>query len=598
MSARGAHNWSEPQQRAIRAQLDRVVNSSSFQQSQRRRRFLEFLVEEALAGRAERLKGYTIAVEVFDRQASFDPAIDPVVRVEAGRLRDKLRDYYYGEGATDPVLIDLPKGSYEPVFDFREPPLEPAPPHNDSGADEPGTQSQVQHLAPKANNLPPRRNVIIAAFLAAAIGSFVWWQSAVRSPSVSTPIDGSKGPVVAVMPFANLSGDPKQEYFSDGLTEDILTELSRARDLVVLSRDRTFPLKGQPMNATTLGHELKANYVLEGSIQRSGDRLRVTAQLIDAETGQHVWADRLDRQMSDLLVVQDAIVSEIVAKLTGGYGVISVAESSSAKRKSQDEIKAYDLVLRAQDAMRPEWSRETFATAKGLLRQAIALDPMNARALRELAYLSAIGWVFRFDLKPDPQDEIIAQAVKAVQIDPVDARARMVAAAAYFWTSQMDLFERHAQEALRLAPYDAEILAAIGTMYAKSGDWTRGVALVEKANTLNSYAATGWYQSTVAIDAYLKGDAQRALTMLRQSSDQQTFYIYIEYIPIYGRLGRKADALAAWHKLLVEQPDATGETFMQWFRLWNMRDADIASLMDGVRQSEVLTAAHDVGAPN
>ena len=124
-----------------------------------------------------------------------------------------------------------------------------------------------------------------------------------------------------------------------------------------------------------LGRELKVRYVLEGSVRRSGDRLRVTAQLIDTETGVHVWADRYDREMADVFLVQDEIVSQIVGKIAGNFGVIEIAEGKSATRKSPDEIQAYDLVLRAQDVMRPEWSRETFRTAKEMLRQAIALDP-------------------------------------------------------------------------------------------------------------------------------------------------------------------------------------------------------------------------------
>ena len=161
--------------------------------------------------------------------------------------------------------------------------------------------------------------------------------------------------------------------------------------------------------------------------------------------------------------------------------------------------------------MRPEWSHETFDAAKALLRQAIALDPSNARARRELAYLAVIGWVFRFDKTPEPPQEITAQATKAVQLDPADARAHMVAASAYFFTKQLDLFEREAQQAIELAPYDAEILATLACMIADSGQWERGVALAEKANALNADAATGWYHHTLFYYYYLKGDYERAL---------------------------------------------------------------------------------------
>jgi tetratricopeptide (TPR) repeat protein len=313
------------------------------------------------------------------------------------------------------------------------------------------------------------------------------------------------------------------------------------------------------------------------------------AQLIETQTGAHVWADRFDREMADVFLVQDEIVSQIVAKIAGNFGVIDINDARSATRKNPDEIRAYDLVLRAQAVMRPEWSHETFSTAKELLRQAIALDPLNARARRELAYLAVIGWVFRFDKTPEPPLEITAQATKAVQLDPADARAHMLAASAYFFTKQLDLFEREAQQAIELAPYDAEILATLAYMIAAdSGQWERGVTLAEKANALNADAAIGWYHHTLYYYYYLKGDYERALEFRRLHPDQQAIHAYIEYIPVYGQLGRTQEALENWRKLLADVPGASAETFEAWYQLWNMRNEDIAKLMDGVYKSGVL----------
>ena len=174
-----------------------------------------------------------------------------------------------------------------------------------------------------------------------------------------------KGPAIAVLPFVNLSGDPKQEYFSDGLTEDIMTELSRARDLRVLARNTTFQYKGKAVDVPKLGRELGVRYVLEGSVQRTDDRLRVTAQLIDTETGTHIWADRFDREMADVFLVQDEIVSQIVAKIAGGYGVIESTEAKSATRKSPD----------ANSGLRPCSARAR--------RDAIGVEPRNLSARRK-----------------------------------------------------------------------------------------------------------------------------------------------------------------------------------------------------------------------
>src|SRR5262249_26086857 len=162
--------------------------------------------------------------------------------------------------------------------------------------------------------------------------------------------------------------------------------------------------------------------VLDGSIRRSDDRVRVMAQLIDTQTGAHVWADRFDREMADIFLVQDEIVSQIVGKIAGNYGVIEITEAKSATRKNPNEIQAYDLIRRAQGGMRREGSNEPFSAAKGMRSRAIPLDPSNARARRELAYLAVIGWWPRFDEPPIPPQETVAQAAKAVQLDPADAR--------------------------------------------------------------------------------------------------------------------------------------------------------------------------------
>jgi adenylate cyclase len=588
---------------AVHEQLDRILKSGPFLRSRRRRRFLEYIVKETLAGRGELLKGYNLGRDVFDRSEAFDPNTDPFVRIEAARLRDKLREYYEAEGQSDPIRIDLPKGKYTPTIEFRQGSNAGPGQLDVTTADRDAIPVEAEATLAEEPSLQgergtsrhmPWRMVVSTLAVMMALGVVGAWlyrdhRLASRDGVVGDPIaEASKVPVIAVLPFTNLSGDLKQDYFSEGLTEDILTELSRARDLRVLARNTTFRYKGQGAEVSNLGRELSVNYVLEGSIQRAADRLRVTAQLIDAETGAHVWADRYDRELADLFFVQDEIVNQIVAKIAGNYGIIDITEAKSATRKNPDQIQAYDLVLRAQDAMRPEWSRKTFGPAEGMLRQAIVLDPSNARAHRELAYLAAIGWVFRFDEPPLPPQEIIAQAAKAVQLDPADARARMVAAFAYFFDKQTDLFEREAQQAIALAPYDGEILATLGHLLASSGQWQRGLALAEKANALNPDAAIGWYHATQVYDSYLKGDYPRALEFRRLHPDQHAIHAYIEYIPIYGELGRKQDAQEMWRKLVADQGSWTAENFESWYRLWNMRDEDIAKLMDGVYKSGVL----------
>ncbi|HXK36799.1 MAG TPA: FlgO family outer membrane protein, partial [Candidatus Paceibacterota bacterium] len=269
-------HWSESDQEAIRHQLDRILNSGPFHLSQRRQRFLEYLVNETLAGRSDRLKGYNVALEVFDRPETFDPILDPVVRIEASRLREKLREYYGTEGQSDAIHIDLPKGTYAPLIEFRE---------GEQQVKSVSKRRMRWHIAVPA--------LALVLLLVGAAGAWLYrdlWMPTPEGAAEHTVLGAPDGPAIAVLPFVNLSGDPQQEYFSDGLTEDLMTALSRASsDLRVLARNTTFQYKGKAVDVPKLGRELGARYVLEGSVRRSEDGLRVTAQLIDTQTGAHIW---------------------------------------------------------------------------------------------------------------------------------------------------------------------------------------------------------------------------------------------------------------------------------------------------------------------
>jgi len=224
--------WSESDQKAIREQLVCILNSGPFHQSQRRRRFLEYLVNETLAGRGERLKAYNVALAVFDRPETFDPVTDPLVRIEAARLREKLREYYEADGQSDPIRITLPQGTYTPHIEFR---------------------------------------TLLSS-----------WNSAPSLPDKSS---------VAVLPFDNIGADPKWDRLADGMTDDVITDLSHSKDLVVIARNSTELYKGKPIDLRQVGRDLNVKYVLEGSIQSMGDQIRVNAQLIEAASGSHIWSE-------------------------------------------------------------------------------------------------------------------------------------------------------------------------------------------------------------------------------------------------------------------------------------------------------------------
>ena len=237
--------------------------------------FLEYIVNETLAGRGDRLKGYNIAVEVFDRPETFDPVVDPLVRIEAARLREKLREYYDTDGQADPVRIELPKGTYTPQIAFQQP---AAPDTRRDGA--------VAIQSPRKLPTGLLAAGAILLVLLAGFGAWRWFNPA-------TPL--SEKASIAVLPFENIGSDPKWDRFADGITEDIVTDLSHSKDLFVVARNSTEVYRDKPADVRSIGRDLGVRYVLEGSIQPSGDQVRVTAQLIDARTGSHVWSERYDR---------------------------------------------------------------------------------------------------------------------------------------------------------------------------------------------------------------------------------------------------------------------------------------------------------------
>ena len=338
--------------RSIEDHLQKILASKEFASSARMSRFLRFAVEQALSGQSEQLKEYVLGVEVFDRKASYDPRVDPIVRVEARRLRSKLKSFYAGAGLTE-LIIEFPKGSYAPVFRERaeaEAPAEPA--------------------------------------LARAI---------------------------AVLPFSNLSSEPDTEYFSDGLTEELIHGLTKVDGLMVVAWSSAARLKGQPYDVREIGRQLNVSTVLVGSVRGSSDRLRVMAQLVDTSNGRYLWSETYDRQIEDLFAIQEEISRNIVKTLRLKLIAPSI-------QRDVYNLEAYNLYLKG----RFQWNKRT---AEGLKRsvqlfeQAIAVDQGFALGYAGLsdAYslLADYGLVKSADIMPAAE----SAAKKALEIDPTLAEA-------------------------------------------------------------------------------------------------------------------------------------------------------------------------------
>jgi len=382
-------------------------------------------------------------------------------------------------------------------------------------------------------------------------------------------------PVLAVLPFDNLSADV-DEYFADGLTEDIITNLSRFRDLLVIARTSTFQFKGRAVNLIDVGKELHAGYIVEGSVRRAGGRVRITAQLIDAATGTHLWAEAYDRDMEDIFAVQDEVTRTIAATL----GVkIQDAALQRALTKSPAELDAYDCVLRAR-RYTSMLSAEMHAEARDLLEKAIALDPANANAQALLANVYLAEYRFDTNPRPDPVGRALTVAQTATRLDPQSAYARCWLAIVHFFRGENDMFEAEAQRALNLNPNDPETLADIGHYLAFMGEFERGIELSKRAQQLNPLHP-GWYYFSFARYHFDRREYAKTVADVQRISMPHFYWTHLLNTAALGQLGH-TDAPAALAQLFEVKPTFSAQAELQ---KWNAAPHDLEHLVEGLRKA-------------
>jgi len=310
---------------------------------------------------------------------------------------------------------------------------------------------------------------------------------------------------IAVLPFNNMSGDQEQEYFSDGITEDIITELSRFRELFVIARNSSFAYKGRSVNVTEVGRELGAKYVVEGSVRKAGNRVRVTAQLIEAASGSHLWAERYDRDLKDIFEVQDELTQAIVAALP-----IQLQSSmiEAIRAKPTENLSAYEYLLRG----RWLWHKDVTNAREALdmFERAVALDPGCARAFALAAFVYAHT---QFSLGVDLDEaanRARLNARKALEADDNDAFVHAAAALAFMICGDHDLGERHAERALALNANEAFVAYACGLVYTYAGRLDEGLAWLQRALRYDPRVAHNFYESMIECQ-YMRGDYKDAL---------------------------------------------------------------------------------------
>jgi adenylate cyclase len=287
-------------------------------------------------------------------------------------------------------------------------------------------------------------------------------EDVIARPTVELP----DKPSIAVLPFTNMSGDPEQEYFSDGLTEDIITQLSRFRSLLVIARYSSFVYKGRSVDAQNVGRELGVAYVVEGSLRRSGERIRVTAQLIEAATGNHVWADRYDRELKDIFAVQDELTETIAATVGGRV----TADGWQRVRVARTNVKAYDLVLQGQ-ALHFRVLKKANSQAQAMLGQALELDPDNVRAHMMLGAAHLLDFTAGWSEEPEASlDRALYHGKRSVQLDDLDGQAHAHLGETLLNLGKLDEARVHFQSAITLNPVDIVSRALYSLYFQRIGE--------------------------------------------------------------------------------------------------------------------------------
>jgi TolB-like protein len=414
---------------AILEQLSKILGSPVFQGAERSSALLRYVVERWASGDTARLKEYTLATEALGKSTSFDPRTDPVVRAEASRLRTRLQKYYAEHGVNDPVVITLPKGTYVPQFEV------------------PATPSAAL-IAPKLGALSRRYASLVMVVL---IGLVMLVVSAPwRDLRQHAPIS------IAVLPLVNLSGSADQEYFSDGITEEITSALAKVPDLTVIGRTSAFQFKGQNKDLRAIGQALNVNYLIQGSLRRAGDRVRITAQLIRADSGVNLWSETYDRNVNDIIATQEDIARSIATSLRVPLGLTSGATLNPNRPRNEE---TYELYLRGLAALRSRG--DDFDP--GVFENVVARDSNFAAGWRMLAEAKRIDSLFSRRFGDGSKrlrllEEAETAARKAIALDPNLAGGYSalgsILAQRGKWDEAMDLYS----QGIARNPDDPELL--------------------------------------------------------------------------------------------------------------------------------------------
>lgn len=570
-------------------QLQRILNSKDFDASERNRRFLRYVVEEMLAGRGDRIKAYSIATAVFERDESFDPQSDPIVRIEASRLRRSLDRYYLTAGRDDPVRITVPKGSYVPIVEqvAEKAAWDPAVPVHDAEA------SRESIVVPRGRLIAVAGIASVVALLIAVTGGLWSRGYFAQSSGPGQAVSSRHGPAILVAPFDNDGGVRQHDELVRGFTREVVMGLTRFNDLFVFGPETSF-LYGTGEDASSIAAGLDVDFVLTGGVTTTPTDFRVTASLVDARSGQYVWSDRFagDLAAAGIHTVRDRIADQVVRELAQPYGVIFNEKAKEIEGKPAESITSYECVLRFYQYWR-SYLAELHGPVRACLEQTVAVDRGYAEAYSSLAIVYIDTYRFnlgRDSLRFDPRARALELARRAVELAPDSAFSHHALHLVYWLMNEVDLSLAAGERGLQLNPNDTSLMADLGLRYGVRGRWDEGLPLLEEAFARNP-GQPGQYRIAFVLKHYVDGDYEAALAQAKQLDAPNVAIAYVALAICYGQLGLSEEAKDAVAQILAIDP-TYGTRVVKDLRMRNLHEEYIPLVVEGLAKAGMVIAGY------
>jgi len=518
-----------------RKQLALILNSPDFNASEREHRFLAHVVDEALSGRSARIKAYSIGMEVFGRGETFNPQLDPIVRIEAGHLRRALERYYLTAGQADPIVITIPKGGYVPEFSLRQQPHDTVSPA--------GPVASTIAVAPFRGVVLWLLAGIAVALLVAILAAAWWWNT--RVISASEP----EIPRLLVEKFDDLSGTDASKAVATGLRQEVVEQLSKFNDIVVMESSPSGTDTSVPA----------PRFVLSGSVDLSAEAFRLRVRFTNRLDGSVLWAESYDGgiKVADLLQAQADIAHKVAMALAPTYGVIFSADSSRHVDSPPDDWTAYSCTLSFY-AYERVLDSETRSSVRMCLERAVDRFPTYASAwgLLSLIYIDD----YRFQFPTDPASSqaalqrALAAAKQALEIDPRNIRGLHARMVALYFNKEIEAALAVGKQALAINPNDTELLGEYGSRLALSGNWHEGCALSAQAHERNP-GNFGSYNVDLALCTYFIGDYAQAARLINETTFPANPIYHLVAAAVFGEGGYKSEAERERVWLTQNQPE-------------------------------------------